>query len=95
MQEIDDRGNIIPNKFAEEIHTISNMKDCLEYFGRNDFVITDEDIFNLKKGLIINASIMGEYSFTLKYKPNEDKEKLITKWLIDNVFRNKEYYQIF
>ena len=94
MQEIDERGNIIPNKFAEEIQTILDMKDCFEYFGRNDFVITDTDIINLKSGLIINASIEGEYSFTLRYKPNEDKEKLITRWLIDNVFRNNDYYTL-
>lgn len=60
---------------AEEIQTISDMKDCFNYYGRNDFTLTDEDIFNLKKGLIINASIEGEYSFTLRYKPNENKEK--------------------
>ena len=81
MEEVESR--------FEEIQTISDMKDCFKYFGQNDFVITDKDIFDLKKGLIINASIQNEYSFTLKYKPNkENKEKLITEWLIDNVFRN-------
>lgn len=94
MQEVDYKGNIVNNKYAEEIQTIFDMKDCFEYFGRNDFIITDTDIINLKSGLIINASIEGEYSFTLRYKPNEDKEKLITRWLIDNVFRNDDYYTL-
>lgn len=95
MQEVDRKGNIIMNDFfKEEIQTISDMKDCFNYFGRNDFVITDKDIFDLKKRLIINASIEGEYSFTLRYKPNENKEKLITRWLIENVFRNNDYYTL-
>lgn len=95
MEEVDRKDNIIMSDFLkEEIQTISDMKDCFKYFGRNDFVITDKDIFDLKKGLIINASIEGEYSFTLRYKPNENKEKLITEWLIDNVFRNEKYYEL-
>ena len=95
MQEVDRKDNIIMSDFSkEEIQTISDIKDCFNYFGRNDFVLTDEDIYNLKSGLIINASIMGEYSFTLRFKPNEDKEKLITKWLLDNVFENEKYYEL-
>ncbi len=95
MKEIDCKGNIIMSDFlTEEIQTIRDMKDCFKYYGRNDFVVTDKDIFDLKKGLIINASIQGEYSFTLRYKPNEDKEILITNWLVKNVFRNDDYYTL-
>jgi len=70
MVEVDFQNQIInENSYsAEEIQTIDNMEDCFEYFGRNDFILEDKDIEDLKNGKIINASINGEYSMTLRYR---------------------------
>jgi len=72
MLEVDYRNVIITNKYAEEIQTVDNMEDCFEYFGRNDFILEDKDIEDLKNGKIINASINGEYSMTLRYRKGKD-----------------------
>lgn len=72
MLEVDYRNVIITNKYAEEIQTIDDMKDCFEYFGRNDFILDDQDIEDLKNGKIINASIECEYSMTLRYRKGKE-----------------------
>lgn len=68
MIEVNWENHIILDEyFKEEIQTIDDMKDCFNYFGRNDFILNDKDIEDLKNGKIINASIEGEYSMTLRY----------------------------
>lgn len=69
MIEVNWENHIILDEyFKEEIQTIDDMKDCFNYFGRNDFILNDKDIEDLKNGKIINASIEGEYSMTLRYR---------------------------
>lgn len=70
MVEVDIQNQKIPDEYycAEEIQTIDNMEDCMNYYGQNDFILNDKDIEDLKNGKIINASIQGEYSMTLRYR---------------------------
>jgi len=40
-------------------------------YGGDVFIITDEDIENLKNGKLIGLDVQNEYISYLKYKPNE------------------------
>lgn len=68
MVEVNYQNIVVSDRWSEEIQTVDDIKDCFEYFGRNDFILDDKDIEDLKNGKIINASINGEYSMTLRYR---------------------------
>ena len=69
-EEIKDMINLLLLP-TEKIQTIDYLEQCFKTIGRNDFILNDKDIEDLKNGKIINATIEGEYSMTLRYKKGE------------------------
>lgn len=47
---------------------IDKLADADYWFGGEDYVLTDKDIDQLKKGYIINFVVNDEYGCTLRYE---------------------------